>query len=70
MIIITLRGSGRRSPAGCILNRLHDHLGDNRKSHPCDLVLVTGGTVFTDLLDIKLQRRVTLRLDPFGPMAP
>ena len=56
------RGFGRRSPAACILNscRLHGHLGDNRKSHSCDLVLVTGGTVFTDQLDIKLQCRVTL----------
>jgi chaperonin GroEL len=31
------------------------------------LVLVTGGTVFTDQLDIKLERRVTLRLDPLAP---
>jgi hypothetical protein len=36
-----------------------------------DLVLVTGGTVFTNQLDInlKLERRVILTLarDPFGP---
>lgn len=47
-------------PLFTTIPRLHDHLGDNRKSHSCDLVLVTGGTVFTDQLDIKLQCRVTL----------
>jgi hypothetical protein len=58
----------KTKPSGCaciLIIRPHDHLCDNRKSHPCDIFLVNNGTAFTDQLDIKLERR---RLDPFGPM--
>ncbi len=50
----------------CILNKLRGQLqvaavkapsfGDNRKSILGDLAILTGGTVFTDELDIKLER--------------
>jgi len=52
--------------AACILNKLRGQLqvcavkapgfGDNRKSILGDLAILTGGTVFTDDLDIKLER--------------
>ena len=52
--------------AACILNKLRGQLqvaavkapgfGDNRKSILGDLAILTGGTVFTDKLDIKLER--------------
>ncbi|KAI0942203.1 chaperonin [Taiwanofungus camphoratus] len=52
--------------AACILNKLRGQLqvcaikapgfGDNRKSVLGDLAILTGGTVFTDELDIKLER--------------
>ena len=42
--------------------------GNNRKSHPRDLVSLPGGTVLADELDIKPQRWVTL--DLFRPMVP
>lgn len=52
--------------AACILNKLRGQLqvvavkapgfGDNRKSILGDLAILTGGTVFTDELDIKLER--------------
>ncbi|KAH8920335.1 chaperonin GroL [Atractiella rhizophila] len=52
--------------AACILNKLRGQLqvaavkapgfGDNRKSILGDLAILTGGTVFTDELDIKLDR--------------
>lgn len=52
--------------AACILNRLRGQLqvcavkapgfGDNRKSILGDLAILTGGTVFTDELDIKLEK--------------
>ncbi|CAJ0765649.1 455_t:CDS:2, partial [Entrophospora sp. SA101] len=52
--------------AACILNRLRGNLqvaavkapgfGDNRKSILGDLAILTGGTVFSDELDIKLER--------------
>ncbi|KAG5642943.1 chaperonin [Asterophora parasitica] len=52
--------------AACILNKLRGQLqvaavkapgfGDNRKSILGDLGILTGGTVFTDELDIKLER--------------
>ncbi|KAG1804869.1 heat shock protein 60, mitochondrial precursor [Suillus plorans] len=51
--------------AACILNKLRGQLqvvavkapgfGDNRKSILGDLAILTGGTVFTDELDIKLE---------------
>ena len=52
--------------AACILNKLRGQLqvaaikapgfGDNRKSILGDLAILTGGTVFTDELDIKLEK--------------
>ncbi|CAJ0649924.1 10499_t:CDS:2, partial [Entrophospora sp. SA101] len=52
--------------AACILNKLRGNLqvaavkapgfGDNRKSILGDLAILTGGTVFSDELDIKLER--------------
>jgi chaperonin GroEL len=52
--------------AACILNKLRGQLqvvavkapgfGDNRKSVLGDLAILTGGTVFTDELYIKLER--------------
>ncbi|KAH9475740.1 chaperonin [Psilocybe cubensis] len=52
--------------AACILNKLRGQLqvcavkapgfGDNRKSILGDLAILTGGTVFTDELDVKLER--------------
>ncbi|CAG8841310.1 24933_t:CDS:2, partial [Gigaspora margarita] len=52
--------------AACILNKLRGNLqvvavkapgfGDNRKSILGDLAILTGGTVFSDDLDIKLER--------------
>ena len=52
--------------AACILNKLRGQLqvtavkapgfGDNRKSILGDIAILTGGTVFTDELDIKLER--------------
>jgi chaperonin GroEL len=52
--------------AACILNKLRGQLqvaavkapgfGDNRKSILGDLAILTGGTCFTDELDIKLER--------------
>lgn len=52
--------------AACILNKLRGQLqvaavkapgfGDNRKSVLGDLAILTGGTVFSDELDIKLER--------------
>jgi chaperonin GroEL len=47
--------------APCILNKLSGQLQvvavrDNRKSVLRDLAVLTGGTVFTDELDIKLKR--------------
>jgi chaperonin GroEL len=52
--------------AACILNKLRGQLqvvavkapgfGDNRKSILGDLAILTGGTVFTDELEIKLER--------------
>jgi chaperonin GroEL len=52
--------------AACILNKLRGQLhvvavkapgfGDNRKPVLGDLAILTGGTVFTDELDIKLER--------------
>ncbi|KAJ2917939.1 hypothetical protein MD484_g2473, partial [Candolleomyces efflorescens] len=52
--------------AACILNKLRGQLqvaavkapgfGDNRKSILGDLAILTGGTVFTDEVDIKLER--------------
>lgn len=59
--------------AACILNKLRGQLsvcavkapgfGDNRKSILGDLAILTGGTVFTDELDIKLERATA---DLFG----
>src|SRR5882762_9685496 len=52
--------------AACILNKLRGQLqvaavkapgfGDNRKNILGDLAILTGGTVFTDELDIKLEK--------------
>ncbi|RIA95782.1 heat shock protein 60 [Glomus cerebriforme] len=52
--------------AACILNKLRGNLqvvavkapgfGDNRKSILGDIAILTGGTVFSDELDIKLER--------------
>lgn len=52
--------------AACILNKLRGQLqvcavkapgfGDNRKSILGDLAILTGGTVFTDELDVKLEK--------------
>ena len=52
--------------AACIVNKLRSQLqvvavkapgfGDNRKSILGDLAILTGGTVFSDELDIKLER--------------
>src|SRR6202042_690538 len=62
--------------AACILNKLRGQLqvaavkapgfGDNRKSILGDLAILTGGTVFTDELDIKLERATTDLLGSTG----
>jgi chaperonin GroEL len=62
--------------AACILNKLRGQLqvaavkapgfGDNRKSILGDLTILTGGTVFTDELDIKLERATTDLLGSTG----
>lgn len=62
--------------AACILNKLRGQLqvacvkapgfGDNRKSILGDLAILTGGTVFTDELDIKLERATTDLLGTTG----
>jgi chaperonin GroEL len=62
--------------AACILNKLRGQLqvaavkapgfGDNRKSVLGDLAILTGGTVFTDELDIKLERATTDLLGSTG----
>merc|ERR1712071_180930 len=59
--------------AACILNKLRGQLqvcavkapgfGDNRKSILGDLAILTGGQVFTEELDIKLERAT---IDLFG----
>ena len=62
--------------AACILNKLRGQLqvaavkapgfGDNRKSILGDLAILTGGTVFTDELDIKLERATVELLGTTG----
>ncbi|KAF4608499.1 chaperonin [Pleurotus pulmonarius] len=62
--------------AACILNKLRGQLqvaavkapgfGDNRKSILGDLAILTGGTVFTDELDIKLERATSDLLGSTG----
>ena len=62
--------------AACILNKLRGQLqvaavkapgfGDNRKSILGDLAILTGGTVFTDELDIKLERATVSLLGSTG----
>ncbi len=62
--------------AACILNKLRGQLqvvavkapgfGDNRKSILGDLAILTGGTVFTDELDIKLERATADMLGSTG----
>ncbi|TDL19285.1 chaperonin GroL [Rickenella mellea] len=62
--------------AACILNKLRGQLqvaavkapgfGDNRKSVLGDLAILTGGTVFTDELDIKLERATSDLLGSTG----
>ena len=64
-VIITEDVDGK-ALAACILNKLRGQLqvvavkapgfGDNRKSVLGDLTIFTGGTVFTDELDIQLER--------------
>ena len=62
--------------AACILNKLRGQLqvcavkapgfGDNCKSILGDLAILTGGTVFTDELDFKLECATSNLLDPTG----
>jgi chaperonin GroEL len=62
--------------AACILNKLRGQLqvaavkapgfGDNRKSILGDLAILTGGTVFTDDLDIKLEHATPQMLGSTG----
>lgn len=62
--------------AACIVNKLRGQLqvcavkapgfGDNRKSILGDLAILTGGTVFTDEIDIKLDRATTDMLGSTG----
>ncbi|KAJ7714572.1 chaperonin Cpn60/TCP-1 family [Mycena maculata] len=62
--------------AACILNKLRGQLqvaavkapgfGDNRKSILGDLAILTGGTVFSDELDIKLERATVDMLGTAG----
>jgi chaperonin GroEL len=69
-------GCGWEALAVYILNKLHGQLqvaavkapgfGDNRKSILGDLAILTGGTVFTDELDIKLERATPDLLDSTG----
>ncbi len=64
--------------AACILNKLRGQLqvaavkapgfGDNRKSILGDLAILTGGTVFTDELDIKLERATPELLGSTGSL--
>ncbi|EDR08934.1 uncharacterized protein LACBIDRAFT_184661 [Laccaria bicolor S238N-H82] len=65
--------------AACILNKLRGQLqvaavkapgfGDNRKSILGDLAILTGGTVFTDELDIKLERATVDLLGSTGSIS-
>ena len=65
--------------AACILNKLRGQLqvaavkapgfGDNRKSILGDLAILTGGTVFTDELDIKLERATVDMLGSTGSIS-
>ncbi|KAI6147651.1 GroEL-like apical domain-containing protein, partial [Pisolithus tinctorius] len=60
----------------CILNKLRDQLqvaavkvpgfGDNRKFILGDLTILTGGTIFTDELDVKLEKSSPDLLDSSG----
>ena len=62
--------------AACILNKLRGQLqvacvkapgfGDNRKSILGDISILTGGTVFTDELDIKIERATAEMLGTTG----
>jgi chaperonin GroEL len=62
--------------AACVLNELRGQLqvvavkapgfGDNHKSVLGDLAILTGGTVFTDELDIKLEHAILDLLDSIG----
>ncbi|KAG8909173.1 chaperonin, partial [Tulasnella sp. 408] len=62
--------------AACILNKLRGQLqvacvkapgfGDNRKSILGDMAILTGGTVFTDELDIKLEKATADMLGECG----
>jgi chaperonin GroEL len=65
-LVIIAEGVDGEALAACILNKLRGQLqvasvkapgfGDSRKSILGDLAILTGGTVFTDELDIKLER--------------
>ncbi|KAG6371362.1 GroEL-like apical domain-containing protein [Boletus reticuloceps] len=65
-LVIIAKDVDGEALAACILNKLHGQLqvvvikapgfGDNCKSILSDLAILTGGTVFTDELDIKLEK--------------
>ena len=65
--------------AACILNKLRGQLqvtavkapgfGDNRKSILGDLAILTGGQVFTDELDVKLDKATADQLGSVGSLS-
>ena len=67
-LIIIAENIDGEALAACILNKLRGQLqvaavkapgfGDNQKSILGDLAILTGGTVFTEELDLKLEREI------------
>jgi len=66
LLVIIAEDVDGEALAACILKKFRGQLqvaavkvGDNRKSTLGDLSILTGGTMFTDELDLKLERATT-----------